>query len=178
MPHKRNPATAVSVLAASRRALALVPVLQAALVAEHERAIGGWQAEWESLSQLLALAGGAAAGAAQVVAGLKVLPAAMAANLAASGGLLLAERVVLTVAARTGDHAGARQAVTQAIETAAGEGVGFADGLTRDPLVGTVLSRSQIDELLDPAGYLGASAIWIERALAAHDRGIRGDGGR
>ena len=59
MPHKRNPATAVSVLAASRRALALVPVLQAALVAEHERAIGGWQAEWESLSQLLALAGGA-----------------------------------------------------------------------------------------------------------------------
>ncbi len=172
LPHKRNPAAAVSVLAACRRALALVPVLQAALVAEHERAVGGWQAEWESLSQLLALAGGAAAGVAQVVAGLEIRPAAMAANLAASGGLLLAERVVLTVAARTGDHAGARQAVAQAVETAAGLGRGFAEALTRDPLVGTVLSRTQIDELLDPAGYLGATAVWIERALAAHDRAI------
>jgi 3-carboxy-cis,cis-muconate cycloisomerase len=177
LPHKRNPATAISVLAASRRALALVPVLQAALVAEHERAIGGWQAEWESLSQLLALAGGAAAGAAHVVAGLEIRPGAMAANLAASGGFLLAERVVLTVAARTANHAGARQAVTQAVETATGQGAGFADVLSRDPLVGTVLSRTEIDELLDPAGYLGASAIWIERALTAHDRELHGDGG-
>jgi 3-carboxy-cis,cis-muconate cycloisomerase len=178
LPHKRNPATAVSVLAASRRALALVPVLQAGVVAEHERAVGGWQAEWESLSQLLALAGGAAAGAAQVVAGLEIHPAAMAANLAASGGLLLAERVTLTVAARTGNQAEARRAVTQAVEVAAGQGTGsatgqgtgFADALSRDPLVSSVLSPAQIDELLDPAGYLGASAIWIERALAAHDR--------
>ena len=54
LPNKRNPATAVSVVAASRRAHALVPVLLAALVAEHERAVGAWQAEWESLSELLA----------------------------------------------------------------------------------------------------------------------------
>lgn len=169
LPHKRNPAAAVSVLAAGRRALALVPVLQAAAVAEHERAIGAWQAEWESLSQLLALAGGAAAGAADVVASLEVQPAAMAANLAASGGLLLAERVALTVAALTGDQAGARQAVTRAVEAVAGEAAGFADALGRDPLVGSVLSPANIEELLDPAGYLGASAIWIERALSAHE---------
>ncbi len=170
LPHKRNPATAVSVLAASRRALALVPVLQGALVAEHERAIGGWQSEWESLSQLLALAGGAAAGAARVVGGLEVRPAAMAANLAASGGLLLAERVVLTVAAATGKHAEARQAVNQAVEATARQPTGFAEALARDPLVSSVLSPSEIARLLDPAGYLGATSIWIERALAAHDR--------
>ena len=177
LPHKRNPATAVSVLAASRRALALVPVLQAALVAEHERAVGGWQAEWESLSQLLALAGGAAAGAAQVVGSLEVRPAAMAANLAASGGLLLAERVVLTVAASTGNQAEARQAVDRAVEATARQPTGFAAALARDPLVGSVLSRPQIDELLDPAGYLGASDVWIERALAAHDRHSHLDAG-
>ncbi len=175
LPHKRNPAAAVSVLAASRRAHALVPVLQAALVAEHERAIAGWQAEWESLSELLALAGGAVAGAANVVAGLKARPAAMAANLAESGGLLLAERVVLEVAALTGNQAGARQAVNQAVEDASGQAIGFAEALCREPLVSSVLSRSRIAELLDPAGYLGASAVWIERALAAHGRDSQRD---
>jgi 3-carboxy-cis,cis-muconate cycloisomerase len=178
LPNKRNPATAVSVVAASRRAHALVPVLLAALVAEHERAVGAWQAEWESLSELLALAGGAAAGAANVVATLEVHPAAMAANLDASGGVLLAERVVLTVGALTGDQAGARQAVNRAVAEAARPTAGFAEALLRDPLVSSVLSRSQIDELLDPAGYLGASAIWIERALAAHDRESHRDSGR
>ena len=170
LPNKRNPAAAVSVVAASRRAHALVPVLLAALVAEHERAVGAWQAEWESLSELLALAGGAAAGAANVLASLEVHPAAMAANLDASRGVLLAERVVLTVATLTGDQAGARQAVNRAADEAARLPAGFAEALLRDPLVSSVLSRSQIDELLNPAGYLGASAIWIERALAAHDR--------
>jgi 3-carboxy-cis,cis-muconate cycloisomerase len=177
LPQKRNPATAVSVLAASRRALALVPVLQAALIAEHERAIGGWQSEWDSLSQLLTLAGGAAAGAARVVVSLEVHPPAMAANLEASGGLLLAERVVFTVAAATGNQAEARLAVNQAVEACARQPIGFAGALARDPLVSSVLSPTQIDELLDPAGYLGASNIWIERALAAHDRESHRDAG-
>jgi 3-carboxy-cis,cis-muconate cycloisomerase len=175
LPNKRNPAVAVSVVAASRRAHALVPVLFSTLVAEHERAVGGWQAEWESLSELLALAGGAASGAAAVLAGMEVHPATMAANLEAAGGVLLAERVALTVAALTGDQAGARQAVNRAAEDAAHPPDAFAEALTRDPLVGSVLSRSQIDELLDPSGYLGASTIWIERALAAHDRESRRD---
>jgi hypothetical protein len=43
--------------------------------------------------------------------------------------------------------------------------------------VGSVLSATQIEELLDPAGYLGASNIWIERALAAHDRESDRDAG-
>ena len=96
----------------------------------------------------------------------------------ASGGVLLAERVVLTVGALTGDQAGARQAVNRAVAEAARPTAGFAEALLRDPLVSSVLSRSQIDELLDPAGYLGASAIWIERALAAHDRESHRDSGR
>ncbi len=174
LPHKRNPAAAVSAMAAARRAHALVPVLLAGLVAEHERAVGAWQSEWESLSELLALTGGAAARAADVAAGLDVYPAAMALNLAATGGVLLAERVVLTVAATTGDQAGARQAVNRAVSQAVRQAPGaegaFAAALAADPTVSAVLSRTEIDELLDPAGYLGATVTWIERALAAHDR--------
>ncbi len=170
LPHKRNPAVAVAVAAAARRAHGLVPVLLGALVAEHERAVGAWQAEWESLSELLALVGGAAGRTGDLVEGLRVHRDAMAANLATTGGVLLAERVVLTLASITGDQTAARIGVDQAVEDAGRRTDGFAAALSEHPLVGSVLSRSQIDELLDPAGYLGATAIWIERALAAHDR--------
>src|SRR5918996_210933 len=46
MPHKRNPASAVLALACARQAHAHAGVLTASLVQEHERAAGGWQAEW------------------------------------------------------------------------------------------------------------------------------------
>jgi 3-carboxy-cis,cis-muconate cycloisomerase len=164
LPHKRNPASGAAVVAAARRAHALLPVLFGALVAEHERPVGAWHAEWQPLSELLALAGGAAAGAADTLDGLDVDPQAMARNVARTGGALLSERVVLALAEATGDGDEGRRAVTDALRS----GRPFADALADDPLVAKVFDRARIDELLDPAGYLGATATWIDRALAAH----------
>jgi 3-carboxy-cis,cis-muconate cycloisomerase len=71
--------------------------------------------------------------------------------------------VVLTVAEMTGDRA----AATAAVERAAGAGPGaFAAALAAEADIAAVLSPSRIDELLDPAGYLGATRTWIDRALA------------
>ena len=61
MAHKRNPVAAVSVLACAKRVPGLVATLLAAMEQEHERAAGAWQAEWGTLSELLALTGSAAA---------------------------------------------------------------------------------------------------------------------
>jgi 3-carboxy-cis,cis-muconate cycloisomerase len=61
MPHKRNPASAVTAIASARLAHAHAGVLTASLVQEHERATGAWQSEWTALSGALAYAGGAAA---------------------------------------------------------------------------------------------------------------------
>jgi 3-carboxy-cis,cis-muconate cycloisomerase len=72
MPHKRNPVGAATVGAAARRAPALVSVVLGAMVQEHERALGGWQAEWQTLTELLRLAGGAAGRARETAAGLDV----------------------------------------------------------------------------------------------------------
>lgn len=167
LPHKRNSAASVAVIAAARRAHALVPLLFSALVAEHERPAGAWHTEWQSLSELLAVAGGATARTADVAAGLDVDSDAMAANLADLGGTLLAERVEGAVAAITGDRQAARDAVSRAARQGS---TTFAMALAADPLVGTVLDRSGIDDLLDPAGYLGSTQIWIDRALAAYDK--------
>jgi 3-carboxy-cis,cis-muconate cycloisomerase len=103
MAHKRNPAGAVSVLACTRRAPGLAATLLAAMEQEHERAAGAWQAEWGTLSELLALAASAAAWGRELLERLEVDPGRMAANLAALAAAGVAE------AAEPGRHLGAAE---------------------------------------------------------------------
>lgn len=82
--HKQNPVAAISVLACAQRVPALVAAMLAAMVQEHERAAGAWQAEWETLPELLRLTGSAVAWAAEMAGRIEVDEARMAANLAAA----------------------------------------------------------------------------------------------
>jgi 3-carboxy-cis,cis-muconate cycloisomerase len=52
MAHKRNPVACAHALAAATRAPALLASIQAGAVAEHERALGGWQAELDTVADL------------------------------------------------------------------------------------------------------------------------------
>ena len=61
MPHKRNPAEAVTARASARRAPGLVATLLASMEQEHQRAAGAWHTEWETLTTLLRVGAGAAA---------------------------------------------------------------------------------------------------------------------
>lgn len=82
MAHKRNPVAAVSVLACAARVPGLVATLLAGMAQEHERAAGAWQAEWGTLTELLALTGSAVAWARDLLEGLEVDPVRMRDNLA------------------------------------------------------------------------------------------------
>jgi 3-carboxy-cis,cis-muconate cycloisomerase len=57
MPHKRNSIAAISARACAIRAPGLVATVFRCAEQEHERAAGAWHAEWETLSDLLRLAG-------------------------------------------------------------------------------------------------------------------------
>lgn len=81
MAHKRNPVAAISVLACTTRVPGLVATLLAAMVQEHERAAGTWQAEWGTLSDLLRLVGSAAAWSRESLERLELSPARMQENL-------------------------------------------------------------------------------------------------
>ena len=61
MPHKRNPVGAIGLVACAQRAPGLVATMLGAMMQEHERGAGTWQAEWETLPVLLRLTGSAAA---------------------------------------------------------------------------------------------------------------------
>jgi len=166
MPQKRNPVLASEALAAARRAHALVPVALQSLVAEHQRALSGWHAEWSSIGELLALAGGAVARTREIVEGLTVDVDRMAANLDAVPGLL-SERLALVLSPRLG-RGPARRLVTEAVQRAAGGDVTLDRALLDQPEVARVVDAAELARLLDPAGYLGATDLFIDRALAAH----------
>ncbi|HET9077983.1 MAG TPA: 3-carboxy-cis,cis-muconate cycloisomerase [Acidimicrobiales bacterium] len=175
LPHKRNPVGAAAVGAAARRASALVGLFFGSLAGEHERPLVAWPVEWQSLGELLALAGGAVARTAETVGGLEVDVAAMSGRAESLAGALLAERVSLVLAARMG-RAEARTAVAEAGRRASGTGAAqFAAALLTNTQVAAVLPAGELEEMLQPAGYLGATGIWIDRALAYHRGSETGD---
>jgi 3-carboxy-cis,cis-muconate cycloisomerase len=81
MPHKRNPVAAMVALAAAQRAPQRVAALLAAMPQEHERALGGWQAELAEWPQLLMSAHGSARALAGALPGLQIDAARMRANI-------------------------------------------------------------------------------------------------
>jgi 3-carboxy-cis,cis-muconate cycloisomerase len=85
MPHKRNPTGCQVVLSAAIRAPALASAILSGLPQEHERGLGGWQAEGPGLATLFELAHGALCALGPVVDGLEVDAAAMRHNLNAAG---------------------------------------------------------------------------------------------
>jgi 3-carboxy-cis,cis-muconate cycloisomerase len=167
MPHKRNPATAVAVLAAVRGLEAQAAVLGRALLAEHERAAGAWQAEWPALAEAFRLAGGAVGRTRRMVAGLRVDERRMRANLERSGGLTQSEAVVAALAARAG-----RTRARELVDRVVAAGGAFGDALLADPDVAAHLRPEEIEAALDPARALGSAAALVDRALA-HHRGRR-----
>jgi 3-carboxy-cis,cis-muconate cycloisomerase len=92
MPHKRNPVASMLALAAALRAPQRVAALLAAMVQEHERGLGNWQAEWaETAGLFLSTHGALKALADAAQAGLEVHPDRMRANIDSLRGLVFAE---------------------------------------------------------------------------------------
>jgi 3-carboxy-cis,cis-muconate cycloisomerase len=79
MPHKRNPVGSVLARACATGAHAAAGVLTGG-VHEHERAAGAWHAEWNALTEALALTGGAAAWMRETLERLEVDAERMRAN--------------------------------------------------------------------------------------------------
>jgi 3-carboxy-cis,cis-muconate cycloisomerase len=172
MPHKRNQVAAIAVLGCTRRVPGLLATLAAAAEQEHQRAAGAWHSEWEPFADLLRLTGSAASWGADLLAGLRVDPARMRANLDSARGLPLAERIAGLLAPAVG-AAAAHDLVAQASARAVAGETTLREALLGVPDVRRRLDQAgitatQIDAALDPAGYLGAAGEFTDAALAAH----------
>ena len=164
MPQKRNPVLAVAVLACAAQTPGLVATVLSAMVQEHQRGAGSWQAEWQPLLRLLTLTGSAAHAGAELLEGLQVDPERMRGNLAAAGAALMSESVVGALAAHTGRSQAAAR--LRAASVAAREQARpLEQVLAEDDQIGGVLGAEGLRAALDPERYLGVSDALIDRAL-------------
>jgi 3-carboxy-cis,cis-muconate cycloisomerase len=174
MPHKHNPVASIAILGCTRQVPGLLATLAAASEQELQRAAGAWHAEWEPLTALLRLTGSASSWAADLLPGLVVDTSRMAANLAATKGLPLAEHVSSLLAGVLGG-AQAHDLVAEAGARATSAGLPLRDVLLAVPKLEERLSSAgitaeQIDSALEPSGYLGATDAFITAALDAHEK--------
>ncbi|HZX51712.1 MAG TPA: 3-carboxy-cis,cis-muconate cycloisomerase [Pseudomonas sp.] len=167
MPHKRNPVGAAVLIAAATRAPGLVATLFAAMPQEHERSLGLWHAEWQTLPELCGLVSGALQQALLAVPGLEVDTARMRSNLELTRGLLLAEAVSIALAQRIGRDK-AHHLIEQCCRQAIAEQRHLREVLGEQAEVCAQLSAAELDRLLDPGHYLGQAQRWVARAVAEH----------
>lgn len=150
MPHKRNPIGAALVLSAATRAPMLAATIVAAMPQEHERALGGWQAEWPTLAALVEALGSAVEVMEEVASGLTIDPDALQANMDAAEAAVLAERATFLLARKMGKHE-----AHALVEKALAKGGSFVAALGR-------LEK----ELADEVALLGYSPKFVDRLLA------------
>lgn len=168
MPHKRNPVGAAVLIGAATRVPGLVSTLFSAMPQEHERSLGLWHAEWETLPEICCLVSGSLQQARLLADGLEVDAARMARNLDLTQGLVLAEAVSIVLAQRVGRDT-AHHLLEQCCKRAVAEQRHLRAVLGDEPQVTAQLSSAELDNLLNPAHYLGQAQVWVERAVAEHN---------
>jgi len=159
-------------LAAATRVPGLVATMLSAMVQEHERGLGGWHAEWETLAEIFRLTAGALAGAREIASGATVDPDAMQRNLGLLGGVTIAEAVSFEVA-RTLGKAEAHRILEEVSRRAVREGISMLDALVQEPSLRGSFAREDFERMLAPENYLGASDEFIDNVLAKQVAGGR-----
>jgi 3-carboxy-cis,cis-muconate cycloisomerase len=170
MPQKRNPIASSVTLAAANRVPGLVAAFLSGMVQEHERGVGGWQAEWPVVAAVVESTGVAAASMAEAAEGLDVREKQMRANIEATRGAVFAERAMILLAAALGRDA-AHTLVEKAAKQSAPQGRHLAEALAEIPEVTKILDAQTLRELETPQAYLGVTEELRKRLRSAKKKG-------
>jgi 3-carboxy-cis,cis-muconate cycloisomerase len=164
MPQKRNPIACEFIVALAKVVRQQAGLMLDALAADHERATGPWQLEWVAIPQAFIATGGALRQARFMLEGLIVDAGRMRRNLDLTGGLIVAEAVMMALAEHTGRQ-DAHDIVYSACRIALDKGSTLLDELKRRPEVTRYLDAKRLAELTDPINYLGSAPAMVDRAL-------------
>jgi 3-carboxy-cis,cis-muconate cycloisomerase len=169
MPNKRNPTACVLTLAAAHRVPGLVASFLSAMLQEHERGVGGWQAEWPIVAAVIQSTGVAIASMAEATEGLSVDLQKMRLNIENTNGAIFAERAMMLLAAKLGRDV-AHKILNAAVKKSAEEGRNLSAVLAGIPEVTIHLGPAELQQLETPEQYLG-SADAFRKALVSESNG-------
>jgi 3-carboxy-cis,cis-muconate cycloisomerase len=170
MPQKRNPIACEFIVAAAKIVRQQAGLMLDALAADHERATGPWQLEWAAIPQAFIATGGALRQSRFLLEGLSVDAGRMRRNLDLTGGLIVAEAVMMALAQHTGRGA-AHDIVYGACRAALDKGTTLLEELQGLPEVTEHFDKKRLAELTDPVNYLGSAGAMVDRALG-RKRGV------
>ncbi|MCI0755352.1 3-carboxy-cis,cis-muconate cycloisomerase [Teichococcus vastitatis] len=169
MPQKRNPISSEIMLATAKAVRQQVALVLDAMVQDFERATGPWHLEWMALPESFLLTASCLHQARFALSGLTVDVGRMRTNLDLSGGLIVAEAVMMAAAPALGrQHA--HDVVYDACRVAVTSGRPLVEALMEVPEVVEALGgRDGIERRCDPAHYLGLAPQMVDRVLAMRD---------
>ena len=161
MPQKRNPILSQQLMRAGRLTRSYLDLALDGAMADHDRATAAWALEWNSVAPAIAVAGGAVDAGRRLIQGLEVNEAAMARNLGQTGGAIMAEAVMMSLAGDLGRQV-AHDKVAEMVQMVAETGATFAD-VVKEQAPSAVSA-------LDPANYVGHAGEQIDAVLAEVER--------
>jgi 3-carboxy-cis,cis-muconate cycloisomerase len=156
MPHKHNPTACSLTVAAAHRVPGLVAAFLSAMVQEHERAVGGWQAEWPIIAGVVQSTGLAIASMAEVAEGISIDAARMRENIERTNGVIFAERAMMLLGAKAGRDV-AHTLLEAATKKSVVEGRHLRAVLAEMPEVTAHLNAADLERLERPEEYVGSA---------------------
>ena len=166
MPQKRNPISCELIVACARIVRQNCGLMLDAMLADHERATGPWHLEWVAIPEAFLATSSALKQARFMIEGLIVDAQRMRRNLDLTGGLIVAEAVMMALAEHTGRQV-SHDIVYAACRTALDNGSTLMAELQRNSEVTRHINSDRLAALTDPANYLGSVDAMIDRTLAS-----------
>ena len=169
MPQKRNPISCELIFASAKMLRERASSMLDAMLTDFERATGPWHLEWSALPEAFLLVAGSLHQSTFLLEGIDVDVDRMKRNLDLTGGLIVAEAVMMGLAPALG-RSEAHDRVYDACQDAIERRTSLFDALMKHDDIVERLGEARLRELTDPANYLGAAAV-MARDIARRERG-------
>jgi 3-carboxy-cis,cis-muconate cycloisomerase len=142
----------------------MVPIVLGAMAQEHERAAGGWQAEWDAVPRAFGATAAALQRVTEAVSTLEVDVEQMQTVTQLTDGRILSEVLSAALTQRLG-RGTAQRAIADSSAAAGATGRSFPDVLREHLAELGTLDLAELDRLLDPHRAWASSGVFVDRAI-------------
>ncbi len=165
MAQKENPVASENVCSLARIVRSLVTPALENVPLWHERDLTNSAAERILIPHACVLIDEMLAKTTEIFRTLRVFPDRMKANVEATKGQVMAEAVMMALAAKGLGRQEAHRLVRDAAQSARTKGTHLREALLAEARISKLLSKSEIETAMDPMAYLGQSTAIVDSTL-------------
>ncbi|GAB2330318.1 adenylosuccinate lyase family protein [Streptomyces griseoincarnatus] len=166
MPHKRNPERCEQVVVMAKLAAGQVPLALAGMAGDHERDSRALRVEWACLPDVTHYTLAACQILTEILQGLTVHVPRLRANVQIAADQVASERLMFALAEFLGKQT-AHERVYALSQTAYQERRPMKELLAEEPDLARLLDEKTVEEIFEPAQYLGDSVALTRRGVAS-----------